>query len=124
MTDTTMKNKFITFYYACYYSVDVLWYISGFYIAYICCEQTRIKKFGFSNILESLRFFAHKLFKIWPVYIFVILFFMGLANYVGHGPAWFHFFTPTSTCLNDPHGGWWKNMLFIDVYGKTPNLCV
>ena len=61
------------------YSVDIFLYLGGFFIAFTMCDEKNIKNFTYSKPLNIVKALMYRLFRIWPSYIVVLLFYWKIA---------------------------------------------
>lgn len=54
--------------FACFYSVDVFFYLGGFFLAYVIAENKTIRKFNIKRPLVILITILHRLVRIWPAF--------------------------------------------------------
>lgn len=72
--------------FAALYSVDVFFYMSGFFLAFIALGKLEKMRPGCKSFIILA---LHRLFRIWPTYAIAILFFWKVLPYMGNGPVWF-----------------------------------
>ncbi|KAL4436160.1 hypothetical protein ABPG74_018144 [Tetrahymena malaccensis] len=108
------KNAFSLFIFSCLYSVDVFFFLGGFFVAYVSADPKFLQLFSFTKKLRmTISFFAaivNRLFRIMPSYLVVLIIFWKYINYFGDSPTWFEFINFSKQC-ND---GWWIRVLLID----------
>jgi len=89
------------------YGIDMFFFISGFLAAYHLLGLLKGMSFGLLNLF---RLYFHRWIRLWPTYIFVLLFFWKVVPFMTNGPIWFQLVNFSQSC-ND---SWWKNFLFVD----------
>ena len=104
--------------YACFYAVDAFFWLSGFFLAYVCADVNKIKYLRFSKPGSSLMAILHRLMRIWPCFAFMVIFWWQVAVHLGQGPIW------NSAFHNNCDEDWWKNITFTDVYMERPATCL
>ncbi|KAM3141981.1 hypothetical protein pb186bvf_005854 [Paramecium bursaria] len=89
------------------YSVDIFFWIGGFFIGFVLFEKQKMDKLK-KRPLGILLIIVHRFLRIWPCYIFAIFFHCYIGQKIGGGPRWFmtNKKFQSHTC--------WRNMLFID----------
>ncbi|KAL4477952.1 hypothetical protein ABPG72_013360 [Tetrahymena utriculariae] len=108
------KNAFSLFIFSCLYSVDVFFFLGGFFVAYVSADPKFLQLFSFTKKLRMvISFFAvivNRLFRIMPSYFVALIMFWEYMKFFGESPTWFEFINFSNMC-ND---GWWMNVLLID----------
>ncbi|CAD8048697.1 unnamed protein product [Paramecium primaurelia] len=99
------------------YSVDVFFWLGGFFMAFVMCETKRAKALA-KNPISIFLVILHRLLRIWPCYILCIMFNSYLLPYLGEGPRWWSAMNYT-TCSE----GAWRNLLFIDNFFHDWQIC-
>jgi len=83
------------------YAVDSFYWISGFTCAAVCYERL-YKKRNLSNPLSVFYGIAdawgHKFYKVYPVYIALILYYWKIMPLLGHGPIWHRLVGSSKLC--------------------------
>jgi len=104
--------------FAALYAVDAFFFMSGFFFAFIALSKLQKMRPSPKNYMV-LAF--HRLFRIWPAYIFAILFFWRILPLMGSGPVWFQMTDTTSLCEN---GKVLQNLFFVDDFlVESQNYC-
>eukprot|EP01017_Pseudomicrothorax_dubius_P040250 TRINITY_DN6276_c0_g1_i1.p1 TRINITY_DN6276_c0_g1~~TRINITY_DN6276_c0_g1_i1.p1 ORF type:complete len:414 (-),score=43.03 TRINITY_DN6276_c0_g1_i1:45-1286(-) len=73
------------YFYGAEFAVDVFFYLSGFFFVFIFFKKFRNKAFG---IKEFFLTFLHRLIRILPAYLVLILITWKLLQFIGNGPFW------------------------------------
>ena len=99
LVDTVIKSPYIALVLASYYAVDAFFWLSGFFLAYVCADKNKLKSFKKNPTITCLAAVANRLLRIWvkikflliifqPCYFIVIFFLWGVADHLGNGPVW------------------------------------
>lgn len=110
-----LQEKYILIVFACFYSVDVFFFLSGFFLGYIAADESKLKQLNFKKPLNYFAALLHRLFRIWPCYIFAILFYWQLLVYVDSSPTWNLAIDGSLTCGNK---GFWQAIFFTDILNE------
>jgi peptidoglycan/LPS O-acetylase OafA/YrhL len=94
------------------YAVDVFFYLSGFFVAYVCIDKLKKMTVG---PLTYVKLFVHRMLRIWPAYFIAILVYWQIVPLLGSGPIWYNYIGASGAC----NGTSWKNLLFIDDFTNT-----
>jgi len=72
------------------YSVDSFYWISGFTAAVVCIGRMGMRKNDgpLGWVKGALSSWGHKLYKVWPVYIALLLYYWKIMPHLGDGPVW------------------------------------
>jgi peptidoglycan/LPS O-acetylase OafA/YrhL len=104
--------------FAALYAVDAFFYMSGFFVAFLAVGKLEKMRPGVKNFFV-LAF--HRFYRIWPTYLFAVLFFWKVLPRLGSGPVWFQMYETTSLCDD---GDWIENITFLDDFLVTSsNYC-
>lgn len=104
--------------FAALYAVDAFFYMSGFFVAFLAVGKLEKMRPGLKNFF-ILAF--HRFYRIWPTYLFAVLFFWKVLPRLGSGPVWFQTYQYTSLCDD---GDWIENVSFLDDFLVTSsNYC-
>ncbi|EAS07221.1 acyltransferase family protein (macronuclear) [Tetrahymena thermophila SB210] len=108
------KNAFSLFIFSCLFSVDVFFFLGGFFVAYVSADPKFLQLFSFTKKLRMLISFiaaiVNRLFRIMPSYLVALIIFWKYIQFFGDSPTWFEFINFSKQC-ND---GWWVRVLLID----------
>lgn len=88
------------------YSVDIFFWIGGFFLGFVIVETKKQQSIRKSPFLATLLIVVHRVLRIWPCYILVILLNINICRYLGGGPRWYQaegIFRCTT---------WWRSLLF------------
>ena len=88
--------------------VDTFLWFSGFLMAFLLAQQLNTPK-GIKGKDWGYLYF-HRLYRILPVYMFVLFICWALTKYIGNGPLRYQ----AERINTDCHDWWWTNMLFIN----------
>ncbi|CAL1275765.1 unnamed protein product [Larinioides sclopetarius] len=97
-------------------AVDTFFCIGGLLVCYLTIKLVKIGGHPFSITM----YIFHRLWRILPVYIFVILF-MFLGDLLGSGPIWHD---TTNKYLKACEDNWWTNLIFINNFYNSDNMCI
>ena len=114
---TLMSQTFMDVVLAGYFAVDAFFFLGGFFAAYVLYSKLKSMKFGVINYASII---FHRVLRILPLYIFIIMFYWKIAGYLGNGPLWGKFLEGAAGC----DSGWWKNILFIESRYGNVAVCV
>ncbi|CAD8083139.1 unnamed protein product [Paramecium primaurelia] len=89
------------------YSVDMFFWLGGFFSAYMLFEKSKVKLVK-RNGLTIFGFLLHRILRIWPCYVVAILISSQLVPYIGDGPRWFMALDRFECATG------WRNLIFID----------
>eukprot|EP00475_Leptophrys_vorax_P027803 TRINITY_DN3971_c1_g1_i1.p1 TRINITY_DN3971_c1_g1~~TRINITY_DN3971_c1_g1_i1.p1 ORF type:complete len:672 (-),score=139.97 TRINITY_DN3971_c1_g1_i1:797-2812(-) len=99
------------------FSVDTFFVMSGFMAAYLMLpEIDKRKNFSVGNIFQI---YFHRIWRITPTYLIILLFLRYVYVYMGHGPLW-----PVASQMTAPCGNWWRNLLYINNMFPDSEECV
>lgn len=98
------------------FAVDTFFFIGGMLVCYNATKLIKIGKKHFSFTM----FVVHRLWRLLPVYIYVIAF-VFLYPILGSGP-FYHRVKDQN--LEACQRNWWSNLLFINNFYDTQNICV
>jgi peptidoglycan/LPS O-acetylase OafA/YrhL len=114
----SFSHFYFTFLYNATYAVDTFFWISGFLQGYLMTNQVVLHK-----RINWFMIVVHRLIRILPVYMFVMLFGWSLAKYAGDGPKWYN---AEYIMHSDCKRYFWTYPLFINnfVLPKTTNNCL
>ena len=108
---TIINEKWMVFVMAGLYAVDVFFFLSGFFVAFVMTDK--LKKMR-PSIINYLTLVFHRYIRIMPLYIMVLLIYWKLSVLAGSGPLWAsNVDLVNSTC----DGTWWQHLLLIDNWG-------
>lgn len=65
-------------FFASFYAVDTFFWLAGFFLAYVTTDDKKLKLFKITKPLTFLVAILHRLMRLWPVYLIVILFSWGV----------------------------------------------
>ncbi|XP_067687102.1 O-acyltransferase like protein-like [Haliotis asinina] len=72
------------------------------------------------NLKFLLMFYVHRLLRILPCYLVVLMVFANLMPYMGRGPRWKFVTTAISQCKDH----WWANVFFFSNFYKADEMCM
>jgi peptidoglycan/LPS O-acetylase OafA/YrhL len=72
----------------CFYSVDIFFWVGGFFVGFVLTETKKINFFREKGIFAIFQLFFMRLLRLWPIYIFTIFTFWKLMPQIGKGPRW------------------------------------
>jgi peptidoglycan/LPS O-acetylase OafA/YrhL len=78
----------VVFLYDMMYAVDVFFWLGGFFLGYVMCEERKAKAMG-KNPASVFLAILHRLLRIWPCYLLCIAVNSYIIPYIGSGPRWF-----------------------------------
>ncbi|GIY67619.1 nose resistant to fluoxetine protein 6 [Caerostris darwini] len=97
-------------------AVDTFFFIGGLLVCYVTMNVMKGRKMSFNIPVYIL----HRLFRLYPVYIMVIIFIF-LAPILGSGPIYHDM---TDGFVEDCYNNWWTNLLFINNFVHADHLCL
>ena len=109
-----LDDKFLNVIAAGYFSVDTFLFLSGFFAAFVLHSKLKAMKVG---VITYGSVVLHRIVRIWPVYIFLIMLYWKISVYFGSGPIWGTYVNMANGCDRD----WWKSMLFIESWFANAN---
>ena len=112
-----INEKFTDIVSAGLFAVDTFFFIGGFFAAFVLYSKLKPVKIGVGSYAGVL---LHRLFRIWPVYMFAMLFWWKITVYFGSGPVWANYLSAPTMCDTN----WWRNALFIDAYYHGNDKCM
>nr|KAG5696049.1 hypothetical protein BaRGS_017161 [Batillaria attramentaria] len=72
------------------------------------------------TVKEYFMLIFHRLVRIGPCYLIIIMMFTNLMPYMGRGPRWTYEKQSVRTCKDH----WWANVLFISNFYKADDMCM
>ncbi|CAK67580.1 unnamed protein product (macronuclear) [Paramecium tetraurelia] len=111
------KSWVIILLYDMMYAVDIFFWVGGFFLGYVMCEERKAKTLH-QKPLSIFLSITHRLMRIWPCYLLCIAINSYIIPYLGSGPRWF-----LEERATQCPGGAWKNALFIDNFYEDWQLC-
>ncbi|CAD8140737.1 unnamed protein product [Paramecium octaurelia] len=111
------KSWVIIILYDMMYAVDIFFWVGGFFLGYVMCEERKAQALSQKpqSIILSI---THRLMRIWPCYLLCIAINSYIIPYLGSGPRWF-----LEERATQCPGGAWKNALFIDNFYEDWLIC-
>lgn len=80
--------------------------------------MNEVKRAGRISIPFMIKYYLHRLWRILPPYMLVIMFSANLSKYLGTGPV----YPKGGFEQNQCNGTWWTNLLFINNFVKTDQM--
>ncbi|PVD35912.1 hypothetical protein C0Q70_02881 [Pomacea canaliculata] len=103
---------------------DSFFILSGTLGAYNFMKMKKnFKNKKMSEIMSIKEYFMvifHRLVRLGPCYLIVIMIFTNLMPYMGKGPRWTYEITSVRTCKDH----WWANALFFSNFYKADTMCM
>lgn len=65
-------------FFASFYAVDTFFWLAGFFLAYVSTDDKKLKLFRITKPLTFAVALLHRLMRLWPAYLMVILFSWGV----------------------------------------------
>ncbi len=93
-----------------FFSVDSFFFLSGLLVAYLTFRQMERNKGKF----PYLPFYVHRILRLTPTYMFVLLFFWFVTVHLGSGPVLNSAVGPDSDQASYCRDYWWTNLLYIN----------
>ena len=109
------EGTIIVFIASALYAVDVFFFLSGFYVAFVMTEKLKKLK---PSILNYLSLLFHRYIRIMPLYIMVIFIYWKLSVLFGSGPLWPNYISSINYICEYE---WWEHLLFVDNLTVTNN---
>jgi len=100
--------------YGGFFAVDSFFWLGGLLMGYLTLMELE-KRRGKLGVIGWTFVYLHRLLRILPMYIFMMIIYNWFARRVGSGPLWFETDAMTENC--DEY--WWSNLLFINNF--VPN---
>lgn len=70
-----MKSDILLFIYSNLYAVDVFFWLSGFFMAYVMGDPKKVSNFTFNHPFNLFMAFLQRLIRLWPCLIMTTLIF-------------------------------------------------
>ncbi|XP_067685737.1 O-acyltransferase like protein-like [Haliotis asinina] len=108
----------------CTFAADTFFILSGTLLSYTFIRGIEKKtaageKFKVTSKFIIL-FYLHRVIRIWPCYLVVVMIFTNLLPYMGIGPRWQYATTAISQCKDH----WWANVFFFSNFYKADEMCM
>lgn len=102
------QNKpFVLFAISCLYSVDVFFWLGGFFLSYVVADAKMARNFSLKKPAKVVSGFLfaiiNRVFRIWPCYFLVLMFFWKIVPYFSGSPTWDILFNASDNC----NSRWW-----------------
>jgi peptidoglycan/LPS O-acetylase OafA/YrhL len=84
-----MKTWTALFLVDCLYSVDIFFWIGGFFLGFVMADTKKVKAMnrpGVYGPLSLVMAVVHRVLRIWPCYIMTMLFLKYVIAHIGSGP--------------------------------------
>ncbi|XP_065828521.1 nose resistant to fluoxetine protein 6-like [Oscarella lobularis] len=94
-----------------FYSVDSFFFLSGVLVMYLSYQRMKANNGRF----PWLAYYLHRLWRLTPAYMVVLLILWQLSPYFGDGPVWYQLSHSTKLC--DSY--WWTNLLYVNNFHPT-----
>ena len=83
--EDTLSSNWTVFVLAGVYSVDIFFFMSGFFFSYIFLGKLNKLRF---NIVTYIQTIIHRVYRILPLYAMILLLMYRVLPFVGSGPMW------------------------------------
>jgi peptidoglycan/LPS O-acetylase OafA/YrhL len=93
--------------YGGFYAVDTFFWLSGLLMAFLFLKELEARKGRLSGLQWFMVWF-HRVWRILPIYAFVLFLTWGYSRYIGDGPI----FWLVDYMNNDCKKYWWSNLTF------------
>ncbi|XP_046549693.1 nose resistant to fluoxetine protein 6-like [Haliotis rubra] len=108
----------------CTFAADTFFILSGTLLSYtflrgIERKTAAGKKFTVTPKFIFL-FYLHRIIRIWPCYLVVVMIFTNILPYMGDGPRWKY----VTTAINQCKDHWWANVFFFSNFYKADEMCM
>ncbi|XP_071103106.1 O-acyltransferase like protein-like isoform X1 [Haliotis cracherodii] len=108
----------------CTFAADTFFILSGTLLSYnflrgINKKTAAGEKFKVTPKLIIL-FYLHRIVRIWPCYLVVVMIFTNILPYMGQGPRWKYVSSTISQCKDH----WWANVFFFSNFYKADEMCM
>ena len=115
-----MKDSRYAFVYGAEFAVDTFFWMSGHLLTFLFLQNLQTHET--LRPIEWLWLYLHRLYRIVPSYLYILLLMWTAIKYLGSGPLWFQ----QSDLDIDCEKYWWTNMLFINNFlpNGDGNLCL
>lgn len=112
-----LSQNFMDIVVAGFFAVDTFFFLGGFFASYVLYSKLKSMKVGISSYGSVV---IHRLIRILPAYVFVMVLYWKIAGYFGNGPLWGNFLDGARGC----DGVWWRNVLFIESRFHDYGMCM
>ncbi|KAL6045276.1 NRF domain-containing protein [Balamuthia mandrillaris] len=96
------------------FAVDTFFFVSGFLLGFLCLAELRKN----NNRMNWALFYFHRVWRLSPVYFFLLFVYWKLLPFLGDGPKWETVVAPNC----DEH--WWQNLLYIQNFWDMGEMCM
>ncbi|XP_071104181.1 O-acyltransferase like protein-like [Haliotis cracherodii] len=106
------------------FASDSFFILSGTLLSYNFLRTVEKKKSAGKEFRVTpkflLLFYLHRLLRILPCYLVVLMIFANLMPYMGHGPRWKY----ATTAVNQCRDHWWANVFFFSNFYMADEMCM
>ncbi|XP_046549706.1 O-acyltransferase like protein-like [Haliotis rubra] len=106
------------------FASDSFFILSGTLLSYNFLRNVDKKKSAGKEFKVTpkflLMFYIHRLLRILPCYLVVLMIFANLMPYMGRGPRWKY----VTTAINQCKDHWWANVFFFSNFYKADEMCM
>lgn len=99
-------------------SVDTFFALSGLLVAYLTLKE--LKKAGGIRSFNWFMFYFHRVWRLTPAYMLILMVFTTLMRYWGSGPMWPTGDVPYDNCKT----AWWTNLLYVNNFVHLEKSCI
>ncbi|KAL6045273.1 Nose resistant to fluoxetine protein 6 [Balamuthia mandrillaris] len=88
------------------FSVDTFFFVSGFLLGFLCLQEINRSR---TKSMNWALFYFHRVWRLSPVYFFLLFVYWKLMPFMGEGPQWVRGEGGDPNCEET----WWANLLYI-----------
>ncbi|KAL4453984.1 hypothetical protein ABPG74_003867 [Tetrahymena malaccensis] len=117
------KQPFILFVFGCLYSVDVFFFLGGFFVAYVSADPKFLSFFSLKKPVKAFMAYfmaiINRLFRISPSYYIALFIVWKYTDFLATSPTWPQYEEFASACDTI----WWQKILYIDNFTTDSTTC-
>lgn len=115
-----MKDSRYAFVYGAEFAVDIFFWMSGLLMAFLFLQSLHIRQR--LRAAEWCALYLHRVYRILPGYLYILVLLWSGIKYLGSGPLWFQQGNLDTDCADY----WWSNALFLNNFlpNGLGNMCL
>ncbi|EAR92753.1 acyltransferase family protein (macronuclear) [Tetrahymena thermophila SB210] len=117
------SQPFLLFVFGCLYSVDVFFFLGGFFVAYVSADPKFMTFFSLKKPVKAFMAYfmaiVNRLFRISPSYYIVLFIVWKYTDFLASSPTWPQYEIFSSDCDSI----WWQKVLYIDNFTTDSTKC-
>lgn len=115
-----MKDSRYAFVYGAEFAVDVFFWMSGLLMAFLFLQSLQVRQS--LRPIEWCMLYMHRVYRILPGYMYILVLLWSGIKYLGSGPLWFQQGNLDTDCGDY----WWANALFLNNFlpNGMGNMCL